>query len=81
MVIMVINCTIGVTIAQGPSLGLLVFFLTSEVITSNTSEEKKKERSHHTNRQNLNCFWQQSDHSWRLDFSEKRVCLNKGVRW
>lgn len=43
MIITVINYTIGVIIAQGPSLRLLVFFLECEVVTSNTSEEKKKE--------------------------------------
>lgn len=41
-IITVINCTIGIIIAEGPSLGLLVFFLVCEVIISNTFEEKKK---------------------------------------
>lgn len=45
MIITVINYTIGVIIAQGPSLRLLVFFLECEVVTSNASEEKKKKKS------------------------------------
>lgn len=42
-----ISCTIGVIIAQGPSLELVVFFLVCDVITFNPSEEKEK-KSHPT---------------------------------
>lgn len=40
-----ISCTIGVIIAQGPSLELVVFFLVCDVITFNPSEEKEKKKS------------------------------------
>lgn len=46
MMIMVINCTLGVIIAQGPSLGLLVVFLVYEVITP-TFRGKKHPKSLH----------------------------------